>query len=116
MNPWCRRNDGRFEPHGDREFGGYQRSRLRTGHQDFLIDPFAHAWKDVGPLQNKVAAATNAHESFRLVGECEQSPSVAYRNDVVFLSMNDCPLAPSGQPVQQEMIGIRTSRRFALIG
>jgi hypothetical protein len=56
---------------------------LQAGYQRFLVDPFAYARKDIGPLQNEVAAARNAHESFRLVGECEQSPGGAYRNDVV---------------------------------
>ena len=61
---------------------------LSMGYQGFLVDPFASARKYVGPFQNEMAAAGDADESFRLIRKFEKPLGRAYRNDVVFLSMD----------------------------
>ena len=64
-----------------------RKALLSTGRR-LRVNPSAHARKDIRQVQNEMVAPGDVDKCFRLIRKFEESLGRAYRNDVVFLSVN----------------------------
>jgi hypothetical protein len=62
---------------------------ISTCNAGLLVDPLADARKNLLQSQHERLATGHEHERLRLIGEFEKPPGQAYRNDIVFVAVQD---------------------------
>jgi len=62
---------------------------ISTCNAGLLVDPPADARKNLRQSQHERLATGHEHERLRLIGEFEKPPGQAYRNDIVFVAVQD---------------------------